>query len=101
MAKWADYGISEVRYNSEHTHIDKVKVHEDKGESIGSGEEWFRTKVVSALERDTTFVTILKKKDGTWRKGQEVHVVTIHGVKYIRTDKNQTTTDNLEDLPEF
>ena len=25
MSKWADYGISAVRYNSAHTHIDRVR----------------------------------------------------------------------------
>lgn len=35
MEKWADYLISEVRYNSQHTHIDQVKIHEDNGDSVG------------------------------------------------------------------
>ena len=35
MAKWADSGISAVRYSSNEVYIDKVKVHEDRacGES--------------------------------------------------------------------
>lgn len=102
MEKWADYGISSVRYNDERSHIVKVKVHEDKGDSFGSAEEWSRNQVVSAMERGKTFVTILKEgTDGKWRKGQDVHIITVKGVKYIRTDKNQTASDNLENLPEF
>lgn len=100
MAKWADYGISAVRYNTEHSHIDKVKVHEDTGETIGDAVEWARTKVVAQLEAGTTFVTILKK-EGKWTKGQDVHVVEVNGAKYIRTDKNKTAKDNLGNLPEF
>lgn len=101
MEKWADYGISSVRYNDERSHIVKVKVHEDKGDRFGSAEEWSRHQVVSAMEGGKTFVTILKGTDDKWKKGQDVHIITVKGVKYIRTDKNQRASDNLENLPEF
>lgn len=100
MSNWADYGISDVKYNQEHTHIDKVKVHEDPGGRIGSGKEWLRTDVVSFLDRKITFVTILKNgKNGEWRKGQRVGVVQINGVKYIRTNRDhEEDRDDLGDL---
>ena len=101
MVKWADYCISEVKYNEERTHIVKVKVHEDKGESIGGALEWSRQQVVSALEGGKTFVTILKTSDDKWRQGQDVHTIVVNGTKFIRTDQNQTAADNLEKLPEF
>ena len=50
MAKWADYCISAVRYNAEHTHIVKVKVHIDSGDTIGTATEWTRSEVVTAIE---------------------------------------------------
>ncbi|HEX6044113.1 MAG TPA: DUF3892 domain-containing protein [Pyrinomonadaceae bacterium] len=94
MSNWADYGISGVCYNNEHTHIDRVFVHENPGERIGEGEEWPISKVVSAIERNKTFVTIFKNKKGDkWRKGRRVHVV--YGEKFIRTDHNLKTRDNL------
>jgi hypothetical protein len=101
MEKWADYGISKVRYDNERTHIVKVQVREDKGDTIGGAAEWLRSQVVAAIERGTTFVTILKGTDGKWQKGQDVHVITVNGVKYIRTDQNRRASDNLENLPEF
>ena len=101
MEKWADYGISKVRYNAERTHITKVKVHEDKGDTIGSAAEWTRNQVVSAIEGGKSFVTILQGNDNKWKKGQDVHIITINGVKYIRTDQNRRASDNLENLPEF
>ena len=101
MAKWADYGISEVRYDEDRTHIVKVKVREDKGDTVGPAEEWARKQVVSAIEGGTTFVTILKGSDGKWKKGQDVHIITVNEVKYIRTDQNRKAADNLENLPEF
>jgi hypothetical protein len=101
VAKWADYGISHVRYDDERTHIVKVRVREDKGDTFGPAEEWARQDVVSAIETGTTFVTIVKGTDGRWERGQDVHIITVKGVKYIRTDQNAEASDNLENLPEF
>jgi len=53
------------------------------------------------LDAGKTFITITKSADNKWTKGQEVHIITVGGVKYIRTDKNQKAADNLENLPEF
>lgn len=99
--KWADYGISQVRYDSERTHIVKVMVHVDDGETIGRGEEWTRSQVVSTIESGKTFVTILRGSDNKWNKGQPVRIIKVNGVKYIRTDENNKAADNLENLPEF
>lgn len=41
MSKWADYGISAVRFNSAHTHIDKVWVHPDNETLIGLPVGWW------------------------------------------------------------
>jgi len=101
MTARADYGISKVRYNNERTHIVKVIVHQDNGTSMGSGSEMTRSQVVSAIDRGTAFVTILRTSDGKWKRGQDVHTVTVNGVRYIRTDSNSSASDNLESLPEF
>lgn len=101
MTKWADYCISAVRYNSEHTHIVKVKVHVDSGDQIGSPTEWTRFEVVSTIENRKTFVTIARSSDGKWKKGEDVHIITVGGVKYLRTDANSKASDNLGNLPEF
>ena len=99
--KWADYGISRVRYNSERTHIVKVMVHAISGETIASGVEWTRSQVVSGIESGKTFVTILEGSNKKWNKGQPVRIIKVNGVKYIRTDENSKAADNLENLPEF
>ena len=101
MTKWTDYCISAVRYDEDETHIIKVKVHVDNGDTIGDSSEWKREKVVSEIEGGTTFVTIFKGADGKWKKGQDVHIVKVNEKKYIRTDKNSRASDNLENLPEF
>lgn len=99
--KWADYCISEVRYNAEHTHIVKVKIHVDNGETIGSPNESQRSEVVNAIQNGKTFVTIIRGTDSKWKKGEDVRIVTVNGTKYIRTDANSKASDNLGNLPEF
>ena len=101
MAKWADYCISSVRYNAEHTHIVKVKVHNDSGDTIGAATEWTRSEVVTAIGSDKTFVTITQTTDRKWNKGEDVRIITVNGMKYIRTDANSRASDNLGNLPEF
>jgi hypothetical protein len=101
MAKWADYGISAVRYNTAHTHIDRVRAYPDTGESLGSLVEFERTTVVAKIKAGTTFVTIVLGADGQYRKGQPVYIIKVNGVEYIKTVDNGLPGDNLENLPQF
>ena len=99
MEKWADYGISAVRFDDERVYIDQVRVHKDKGNAMGDAEIWSREQVVSALESSYTFITILNGNQGIWDEGHEVNIVPVNGNKYIRTDKDQNPSDNLDNLP--
>lgn len=101
MSKWADYGISAVRYNQAHTHIVKVRIHPDDGESIGDAMESTRENVVAAIKKGTSFITIIAKADNQWGKGQPVHIIHVNGIEYIKTVDNGKASDNLENLPEF
>ena len=100
MAKWADYGISAVRYNATHTHIDRVRAHPDNGDTIGAGTEYDRATIVKAVKDGVTFVTIVMS-GGRWQKGQPVYIIKVNGVEYIKTVDNGKERDNLENLPEF
>ncbi|MBI3259241.1 MAG: DUF3892 domain-containing protein [Ignavibacteriae bacterium] len=100
MTKWADYGISAVKFRDDNVYILSVKVHEDKGESIGNAFEVRREDIVSSIKSGKTFCTILRK-DNKWSKGEDVGIVAINNKEFIRTDKNQTERDNLSELPEF
>lgn len=101
MAKWADYCLSAVRYNTEHTHIVKVRCYPDLGENLGDLREWTRSEVVTAIERGSSFITIYKNLEEKWSKGEEVRPITVNGTKYLRTDANSRAADNLGNLPEF
>ena len=99
MEKWADYAISAVRFNGKGTYIDQVRVHKDKGNAIGDAEVWSREEIVSALEHDYTFITILNGNQGIWDEGQVVNIVQVDGNKYIRTDEVNNPSDSLNNLP--
>ena len=101
MAQWADYLISEVRYNSDHTHIDQVKAHKDNGESVGESKIYSRQTIVDAINKDTTFVTVYKNSEGNLDKGQKVFVIKVNSTSYLKTVDNDKEEDNLENLPEF
>lgn len=101
MTKWADYGISAVRYDSDDQYIDKVKVHKDNGDTIGAGDIWSRKDVLAKMDDGKTFVTIVKDGDNKWKKGQDVHIITVDGRRFLRTDANKKSKDNLENLPKF
>ena len=79
-AKWADYCISAVRFNSIHTHIDYLRAAVDKGDSIGPMQDYSRSSIVAAIKQGTTFVTVFRGPDGNFRKGQRVYIVVIRGV---------------------
>jgi hypothetical protein len=101
MAKWADFVVTKVKYNRDHTQIVEVEVRTDTGESIANDpRRTVRQEVVSAILRGTTFVTAYLR-DGKWQKGEDVRVVTIHGERFIRTDSNSVKADNLGALPEY
>ena len=100
--QWATYLISAVRYDSAGTHIDKVRVHPDNGNTVGPGTEQLRQRVVSLIDAGTTFATItFDGSNNTWRYGAKVEVILIDGQKFIRTVPDRTKADNLGSLPEF
>lgn len=101
MSKWADYGISAVRFNDARTHINKVRIHPDNGETIGASIEHTRADIVAAIKKGITFVTIFKGSDGKWQKGQPVRIIKVNGIEYIKTVENGKAVDNLDNLPEF
>jgi hypothetical protein len=100
MANSADYGVTEVKYNSIGKYIEWVKVGKFNSGSFGIRENWLRTKVISELENGKTFITVIKHGDKL-RKGPEIHIINLDGKKYIRTDNDSVASDNLDDLPEF
>ena len=90
-----------VRYNSAHTHIDRVRAHPDNGDASGASAEYTRAGIIQSIKAGTTYVTIIKGSEGNWMKGQPIYIIKVNGVEYIKTVDNGKASDNLENLPEF
>lgn len=100
MAKWADWCVTAVGYNEDKSRIVEVEVRPDTGDTIGSASRKTRQRVIEDIERGVSFNTIFLT-EGKWTRGAMVEVVVINGQKFLRTDRNQRTADNLGALPEF
>jgi hypothetical protein len=97
MAKWADYAITSVHYNQTHDRIVAVMVRTDTGDTLENPQEISRNTVVTMISNGHTFITATKGSDGKWKAGSKVLVMG----KFITTKPNETTKDNLGELPEF
>ncbi|AYQ27639.1 MULTISPECIES: DUF3892 domain-containing protein [unclassified Polaromonas] len=102
MAAWADYCISDVRYNAANTHIDKliVRIHDGAKNTMGVGKEMTRPEAVKLLEQGKTFTSVTKNADGSFKKGAPVKVFPVE-VKFLKTTPDQKESDNLDHLPRF
>ena len=99
MVKWADYLISAVRYNVQHTHILTIRRHLDNGDNIANPNIVNRNIVTNDLKNGKSYKTIYKNNQGKWKQGEDVRLIGNTG--FITTDPNKVTRDNLGNLPEF
>jgi hypothetical protein len=97
MAKWADYLISKVSYDSNHL-ILKIKQHTDNGKTISQGDIVDRDTLANNLGHGAKYRTLYNSLEKV-RIGENVRYFRAYEHHYIRIDKNKVTTDNLGDLP--
>ncbi|MEQ7866618.1 DUF3892 domain-containing protein [Xanthomonas sp. WHRI 8393] len=99
-----NYYVSAISYNSDETHIAKLRIHK-----IIDGTSKFiplefedvtRPKVIELIEKGSRFSTIIKKSDGGWSIGAPLEIVPVT-TKYVKTRRDESTKDNLENLPSF
>ena len=53
------------------------------------------------MKNGVTFSTVFKTPMGKWRKGDDVHLVTINGEDYLRTDNKCIAEDQFDNVPEI
>ena len=99
MAKWADYLIPAVLYNSDREII-KVQVHEDLDGKVGPAEIVDKLDIAHNMKKGKTYVTIHKTLN-SWRLGERVNLFSVGGDPYLRIDKNKVDLDNLGDIPDI
>jgi hypothetical protein len=98
MPKSCDYYISEAFFNPERTHIVSVKthlVHDDNTSEVGVIVP--RETVVQNIERGVSYMVVYLV-NGKWQLGAKVEIYNHEGTKYLRTDKDATQRDNLDNL---
>ena len=94
-----DFCITAVRYNQERSHIEFVRVKEEKPGEIGPNRTVPRAFVADLIRLGkVTFQTRTKTPEGKWKTGAQVHLIDDI---YLTTNKNSSERDNLENLPEF
>jgi len=101
MSKWANYGISAVKFNSERTLVEKVIAQLDLETIFGTPSEFSRNEIVTAVKRNLSFITIFTRDDGKWKKGQVVRLANINGQEFLKTVDDPAEADTLDNLPEF
>lgn len=96
MEKWADYLISHVSKDS-NGNILKVLLHVDYGEKVSSGIIKTENEVIDLLKNGYTVETTLWIYPN-WSRGAKVHYVREGSYEYLRTTRNKTDNDNLDNL---
>lgn len=71
------------------------------GDKGGPASESSRREVIANIKNKKTYITIYKGHDNKWKNGEAVQIIVVDEIEYIRTDQNQTRSDNLGDIPEF
>jgi len=101
MSKWANYGISAVKFNAARTLIEKVVAQLDLETIFGTPSEFSRSEIVAAVKKDLSFVTILAREDGKWKKGRTLRLANINGREYLKALDDPEEADSLGNIPEF
>ena len=98
MAKWADFLISGVWFSDvPHKHVSHVMLHEDSETNFYKGRKKTRQEVVILIKSGKVVNTIKwNYSSASWSNGARVETMGIGGVDYLRTHKDATTSDNLD-----
>ena len=99
MKKWADYLISEVRYDSKNLISTAIR-HQDTDLGITLGEPIDRLTITSDIKNGLSYITIYNGIN-SWKKGHKIQTFSIAGIPYLRIDENKVKLDYLGDLPEL
>lgn len=98
MSKF-DYYISATDYNSDGTHIAKLRVHEVGTDGkLKNPVLLTRPQVIELIKNKKSISTMTKGSDGKWKSGAKIEIIAVT-TDYLKTKKDTSTKDNLENLP--
>ncbi|MFL1515301.1 DUF3892 domain-containing protein [Pseudomonas prosekii] len=94
-----DYYVSATDYNREDSHISKLKVHEVSPDgTLKKPVIMTRPQVVDLIKKQKVFCTMTQNAEGIWKRGAQLEVIQVT-TDYLKTHKDASKTDNLENLP--
>jgi glutathione synthase/RimK-type ligase-like ATP-grasp enzyme len=81
--------------------IKTVEAHSDFGCMVCETVVFSREDIISNMKNGVTFTTVFKTAMGKWRKGDDVHLVTVNTQDYLRTDDQCIAQDQFDNVPEI
>ncbi|WP_390882555.1 DUF3892 domain-containing protein [Chryseobacterium paludis] len=93
--------VTAVRYSSDHSHISHVLVHspENVGGRLTKGIILSKEQVITNIGQGHIYTTAIHSyRDQCWKYGAKIGIVSVGFNRYLRTDRDSTSTDNLENL---
>lgn len=96
-----DYYVSAVEYSSDDSHIAKLKVHPYGPEkTLKPSLIMTRPEVIELIKKNKIFSTMTKNSNGDWIPGSPLEVIPVT-TDYLKTKKDSSTRDNLENVPKI
>lgn len=93
-----NYYVSAVEYNSDESHISKLRIHEVGIDGkLKPSVIMTRPQVIELIKKKKTFST-MTLVGGKWKAGAPLEVIPVT-TDYLKTKKDSSTRDNLENLP--
>lgn len=99
--KWADYLISGVWFSEKNgsKYISYVQIHKDSETGVLKGEKKSEVDVIKLLKVGFTIKTIIwNYNSGAWNEGADVGYEIVGGKEYLRTHKDKTVINNLNNM---
>ena len=96
----ATYRISGVWFSeTPKRHISSVNLHSQYTDGVGRGSKATKDYVVNLINTGNTVTTMQwNYATARWKFGAVVEVITVNGVNYLRTVRDATVSDNLENM---
>ena len=90
-----------MRYNLDHTLVDRVVKHLIKGNTVSDGMMASRYEVMKGLRNGISYCTMLVGSNNAWKIQSELRMVFLNSAEYIKNDSSSIPGDDLGSLPEF
>ena len=101
MAKYADYLISGVWFSTSGNskRVTHVLLHKDDEKDFEKGKKATEAEVIKLIDQGHSVVTVIwDYSKGLLKKGADVNYEKKGGEKILRTHKDRTVTDNLDNM---